>query len=87
MKFIEIVKVTSVFQGADEPNKIEVLDHWQTFINVDYIASFGYKKGSQGKTAPIGFINLALSEEEYNVSYNVSIDTIKRLQEFLDAQD
>lgn len=84
-KFIQIVQVQSTYSGIDAALTIEELPGWQIFVNTDYIASFGIKAaGPDGYKVPLGFINLAVTEEEYNLSYTVSADTITRLRELLD---
>jgi hypothetical protein len=83
-QFIEIVPVIVQRPGQYRiapDSSPKLVEQKTVFINIDHIIAFGMKQ--EAGELNVGYIQMALGGDEWDLSYQVTPDSITRLREVL----
>lgn len=80
-KFIELRRVTHKYVGGDKQPELTELEH-NVVVNIDHIAAFlVIEVGPPESKVKIGRVQMDLVADEWDLSYEITLDSLNRLRE------
>lgn len=79
MKFVELSQCKIDTGKFNESREAKMVETGSVVVNLDHVVSFNTHQGSSG--LPIGHVQMDVAAGEWDLSYQVTPDSIKRLRE------